>query len=55
MGSCHATTVTTALAVLRGLAGLYFGFNFLLNPHAADAFGITPWPTGVRTRRGPIR
>jgi hypothetical protein len=38
--------ITTTLAVLCGLAGLYFGFGFLLNPHAADAFGIQPWPTG---------
>jgi hypothetical protein len=38
--------ITTVLAVLCGLAGLFFGLNFLLNPHAADSFGITPWPTG---------
>jgi hypothetical protein len=41
--------VTTVLAVLCGLAGLCFGLNFLLNPHAADGFGITPWPTGEAT------
>jgi hypothetical protein len=38
--------ITTTLAVLCGLAGLYFGLSFLLNPHAADGFGIQPWPTG---------
>ncbi|MFI7544165.1 DUF4267 domain-containing protein [Actinoplanes sp. NPDC049599] len=38
---------TTALAVLCGLAGLFFGLNFLLNPDGAAAgFGIEPWPTG---------
>jgi hypothetical protein len=38
--------LTTVLAVLCGLAGLGFGLNFLLNPHAAAGFGIDPWPTG---------
>jgi hypothetical protein len=38
--------ITTALAVACGLAGLVFGLNFLLNPHAANGFGISPWPTG---------
>jgi hypothetical protein len=38
---------TTALAVLCGLAGLFFGLNFLLNPDgAAASFGIDAWPTG---------
>ncbi|GAA3334935.1 hypothetical protein GCM10020358_01240 [Amorphoplanes nipponensis] len=40
--------LTTGLAVLCGLAGLFFGLNFLLNPHgAASSFGIEPWPTGA--------
>jgi hypothetical protein len=39
--------LTTTLAVLCGIAGLFFGLNFLLNPHgAAASFGIEPWPTG---------
>ena len=39
--------LTTALAVLCGLAGLFFGLTFLLDPHGAPAgFGIEPWPTG---------
>lgn len=39
--------LTTTLAVLCGLAGLYFGLNFLINPHgAAAAFGVEPWPSG---------
>jgi hypothetical protein len=39
--------LTTALAVLCGLAGLFFGLNFLLNPDgAAASFGVEPWPTG---------
>lgn len=38
--------ITTVLAVLCGLAGLYFGLNFLLNPQAAAGFGITPGPVG---------
>ena len=38
---------TTALAVLCGLAVLFFGLGFLLNPGGApEGFGIEPWPTG---------
>ncbi|GGX25287.1 DUF4267 domain-containing protein [Streptomyces chryseus] len=39
--------ITTGLALVTGLAPLFFGLNFLLNPGAApDGFGIEPWPTG---------
>ncbi|MGW8884543.1 DUF4267 domain-containing protein [Streptomyces sp. NPDC055749] len=39
--------ITTVLAVLTGVAVLFFGLNFLLNPGGAPAgFGITPWPEG---------
>ncbi|MEU9378443.1 DUF4267 domain-containing protein [Streptomyces sp. NPDC048255] len=39
--------ITTALAALTGVAVLFLGLNFLLNPDGAPAgFGITPWPQG---------
>jgi hypothetical protein len=39
--------LTTALAALTGLAVLFFGLNFLLNPDGASAgFGIDPRPQG---------
>ncbi|MFC4913450.1 DUF4267 domain-containing protein [Actinomadura gamaensis] len=39
----------TGIAIVTGLVVTYFGLNFLLNPHAADGFGIKPWPTGHAT------
>ncbi|RFU36759.1 DUF4267 domain-containing protein [Actinomadura logoneensis] len=39
----------TGIAVVTGLLVTYFGLNFLLDPHAADGFGIKPWPTGEAT------
>lgn len=39
----------TGIAIVTGLLVTYFGLNFLLNPHAADGFGIKPWPTGDAT------
>ncbi|MEV4256645.1 DUF4267 domain-containing protein [Spirillospora sp. NPDC049652] len=39
----------TAIAIITALLVTYFGLNFLLNPHAADGFGIKPWPTGEAT------
>ncbi|MEU2242128.1 MULTISPECIES: DUF4267 domain-containing protein [Streptomyces] len=39
--------VTNVLAVLLGLACLWFGFNFTFTPEAAAAgFGIPSWPEG---------
>ncbi|MES4901225.1 MULTISPECIES: DUF4267 domain-containing protein [unclassified Streptomyces] len=39
--------ITTVLAVLCAAASLFFGLNFLLNPHGApNGFGIEPWPQG---------
>ncbi|MER6143607.1 DUF4267 domain-containing protein [Streptomyces sparsogenes] len=39
--------ITTALVILTAAAPLFFGLNFLLNPHGApDGFGIEPWPQG---------
>ncbi|OEJ28623.1 hypothetical protein AR457_33390 [Streptomyces agglomeratus] len=39
--------ITTVLALVTGLAPLFFGLNFLLNPAGApDGFGIEPWPSG---------
>ncbi|MDG4862721.1 DUF4267 domain-containing protein [Streptomyces sp. T-3] len=38
--------VATALAVITGATVMFFGLNFLLNPGAAEGFGIDPWPTG---------
>ncbi|WP_063737071.1 DUF4267 domain-containing protein [Streptomyces sp. RTd22] len=39
--------IATSLAVLTGVAVLFFGLNFLLNPGGApDGFGIRPWPEG---------
>ncbi|WP_051469087.1 DUF4267 domain-containing protein [Actinomadura oligospora] len=39
----------TGIAIVTGLLVTYFGLGFLLNPHAADGFGIKPWPTGNAT------
>ncbi|MEV6247003.1 DUF4267 domain-containing protein [Streptomyces sp. NPDC051742] len=39
--------VTTVLSMLIGLAGIWFGVNFLLDPAtAASGFGTASWPEG---------
>lgn len=45
--STPMSRITTVLVTLVGLAGVWFGVNYLLDPYgAASGFGISPWPTG---------